>query len=502
MSDDAGASDGLSEHRLTSIRLGKLDAMRADGIDPYPVRFQPTATAAELLDAHDGIEPGADTGVTATVAGRLLGKRVMGKLAFGVLQDASGRIQLFADAGRLADRFGQFEDLDLGDWVGATGEVIKTKRGELSVRLDDFVLLAKAIRPLPEKWHGLQDVETRHRRRYLDLVVNPEARRVMRQRSATITALRRAFSERGFVEVETPVLQSIPGGGMARPFETHHNALGVDMYLRIAVELFLKRLVVGGVERVFEIARTFRNEGISPRHNPEFTMLEAYQAYADYLDVVDLLEDVIPAVVTEVTGTTELTYGDRPLSFAAPWRRIRYVDSCSEATAVDWRLDMPIADARREAEALGVDVDPGWGVGKIVAEVFESQVEPGLWEPTVVMDFPVEISPLARRHRDDPLLTERFEVIVAGREIANAFSELNDPVEQRRRFEAQGEARSAGDLEAHPMDEDFLRALEYGMPPTGGLGIGVDRLVMLLTDQASIREVILFPAMRPEDGED
>ena len=464
------------------------------------MRFEPTATAAALVADHGEIGPGDETGVTATVAGRLMGKRIMGKIAFGVLQDRTGTIQLFADTGLLGDRFAGFEDLDLGDWVGASGEVVKTRKGELSVRIDEFVLLAKAVRPLPEKWHGLQDVETRHRRRYLDLVVNEEARRVMQVRSATIDALRSAFRDRGFLEVETPVLQPIPGGGMARPFETHHNALDVDVYLRIAVELYLKRLVVGGVERVFEIARTFRNEGVSPRHNPEFTMLEAYQAYADYLDVIDLLEEVIPFVAETVAGGTELTFGGRTLSMAAPWRRIRYVDSCAEATGIGWRLDMPLDDARREASALGIDVQPGWGVGKIVAEVFEARVEPDLWDPTVVMDFPVEISPLARRHRDDPLLVERFEVIVAGREIANAFSELNDPVEQRRRFEVQAEARRAGDLEAHPMDEDFLRALEYGMPPTGGLGIGVDRLVMLLTGQESIREVILFPARRPEEG--
>ncbi len=498
MTDEA--SGDLEEHRLTAVRLAKIDAMRAAGVDPYPVRYEPTATAAALAAAHGAIDPGDETGVTASVAGRLMGKRVMGKIAFGVLRDGTGTIQLFADTGRLGERFAEFEDLDLGDWVGASGEVIKTKKGELSVRIDDFALLAKAVRPLPEKWHGLQDIETRHRRRYLDLVVNEEARRVMLLRSATIEALRTAFRARGFLEVETPVLQPIPGGGMARPFATHHNALNVDMYLRIAVELYLKRLVVGGVERVFEIARTFRNEGVSPRHNPEFTMLEAYQAYADYLDVIDLLEEVIPSVAETVAGGTELEYGGRHLSLAAPWQRIRYVESCVEATGIEWRLDMPLDDARREAAALGIDVDQSWGVGKIVAEVFEARVEPDLWDPTVVMDFPVEISPLARRHRDDPLVVERFELIVAGREIANAFSELNDPVEQRRRFEAQAAARRAGDLDAHPMDEDFLRALEYGMPPTGGLGIGVDRLVMLLTDQASIREVILFPAMRPEEG--
>jgi len=300
------------------------------------------------------------------------------------------------------------------------------------------------------------------------------------------------------MEVETPVLQPIASGGMARPFETHHNALDMDMFLRIAVELYLKRLVIGGVERVFEIAKTFRNEGVSPRHHPEFTMLESYQAYADYYDVMDLLEGVVEEAALAVNGTTDLTYQGRPMPLGGPWTRLDYVDAVAEKTGIDWDLGMPLADARKAAAGLGIEFDDAWGVGKIISEVFEEHVEPGLWEPTIVMDFPVEISPLARRHRDDPNKTERFEVIAAGRELANAFSELNDPVDQRRRFEAQLEARSAGDDEAHPMDEDFLRALEHGMPPTGGLGIGVDRLIMLLTDQASIREVILFPAMRPE----
>jgi lysyl-tRNA synthetase class 2 len=496
--DEQHGDEHLEEHFLTAARLAKVGAMRDAGEEPYPVRFERTATAGEIHEAHDEIEDGAETGVTVTVAGRLLNVRRLGGLAFGVLQDWSGQIQLFADAEHLGERMDAFTHLDPGDWVGASGEVVKTQRGELSVRITEFTLLSKALRPLPEKWHGLQDVELRHRRRYLDLIVNPEAADVLRARSDTVSALRRSLEERGFVEVETPMLQLEPGGALAKPFSTHHQALGADMYLRIAIELHLKRLVVGGVERVFEIGRVFRNEGISPRHNPEFTMLEVYQAFADYTDMIDLTEALVAEAAEAVAGTTKLTFQERPLSLRPPWPRIRYVDSCSEATEMEWDPAMPLEEARKQAERVGIEADPAWGVGKIIAEVFEARVEPGLWEPTVVMDYPKEISPLAREHRVDPNLVERFEVIAAGRELANAFSELNDPVEQRRRFEAQAEARARGDEEAHPIDEDFLRALEYGMPPTGGMGLGVDRLVMLLTDQPSIREVILFPALRPE----
>jgi len=415
-----------------------------------------------------------------------------------VLQDGSGRIQLFVDQERLGERFADFQDLDAGDWIGAEGEVITTRRGELSVRIDEFQLLAKGLRPLPEKWHGLADVEKRHRLRYVDLLVNEDSRRTMEARVAIVASLRSSLVERGFVEVETPVLHTVPSGGLAHPFRTHHEALGIDMFLRIALELHLKRMIVGGIERVFEIGRVFRNEGVSPRHNPEFTMLELYQALADYEDMAALTEQLVVEAASAVAGTTELTYQERALSLAAPWRRITYFGGISDATGDAWHPAMALDEARRFSEKAGVDPAASWGVGKIAAEVFESRVEPDLWEPTIVMDYPKEISPLAREHRSIPGLVERFEVIVAGNELANAFSELNDPVEQRRRFEAQVEARAAGDTEAHPMDEDFLRALEYGMPPTGGMGLGVDRLVMLLTDQASIREVVLFPHLRPE----
>lgn len=488
----------LEEHRLTAARLAKVDALRQAGVEPYPVRFERSATTAEVRDRFGDLAAGSATGERVTVAGRVMNLRHVGRLAFAVLRDGDGDLQMFAEADTMGDRFDAFVELDAGDWVGASGEVITTRRGELSVRVEELTLLSKGLRPLPEKWHGLQDVEKRHRQRYLDLIVTEEARRVMRSRVAVVDSIRRSLVDRGFLEVETPVLHAVPSGGLARPFVTHHDALGQDMFLRIALELHLKRLIVGGAERVFEIGRVFRNEGISTRHNPEFTMLEVYQALADYGDMADLTEALVVESAQRLVGTTEIVHQGREMSLAAPWRRVDYVGAVSEATGAEWDPEMPAADAARLAGSAGVKAEPGWGTGRLIAEVFEERVEPTLWEPTVVMDFPEEISPLARRHRSRPGLTERFEVIVAGAELANAFSELNDPVEQRRRFEAQAAARAAGDHEAHPMDEDFLRALEYGMPPTGGMGMGIDRLVMLLTDQASIREVLLFPHLRSE----
>ena len=495
---DGPAEDQSALERIRDGRLAKVEAARAAGDEPYPYRFERTAVAADLHARFDDLPAGTDTGEMVIVAGRLMNVRQIGGLSFGVLQDWSGQIQLFVTEELLGERYTAFGDLDAGDWVGATGEVVTTKRGELSVRVAEFVLLAKGLLPLPEKWHGLVDVEKRHRQRYLDLIVNPEARRIMAARIDTVGSLRSTLADRGFVEVETPLLHEIAAGALARPFMTHHDALGIDMYLRIAIELHLKRLVVGGVERVFEIGRVFRNEGVSVRHNPEFTMLEAYQALADYGDMADLTEALVADAAMSVCGTTELTYQGKPLDLTPPWDRIRYFDSVAEATGEAWSPAMALDDARALAKKAGAHFEQPWGVGKIVSEVFEALVEPTLWNPTFVMDFPKEISPLAKDHRTTPGLVERFEVICTGTELANAFSELNDPIEQRRRFEAQVEARKAGDEEAHPMDEDFLRALEYGLPPTGGLGLGVDRLVMLLTDQSSIREVLLFPALRPE----
>ncbi len=491
---------GLEEHPLTAQRLEKLELLRAAGVDPYPIGFTPDARAAELHAEYADLEPASSTGRQVTVAGRLMNVRDIGKLAFGVLQDGTGRIQLFADQQVLGDAMEDFRSLDMGDWIGASGEVITTRRGELSVRIDTVQVLAKSLRPLPEKWHGLQDVEARHRRRYLDLTVNVEARATFEARSRIVQALRRSFEDRGFMEVETPMLQLQPGGALARPFTTHHNALGVDMYLRIAPELYLKRLTVGGFERVFEMNRNFRNEGISPRHNPEFTMLEAYMAYADYHDVMELVEDVFIEAAVAVHGSTSFDYQGKPMSFAKPWRRVTMADAVEERIGARVDPSMSTAELGKIATRHDIEVDGSWGPGKLMAEIFEATTERALWDPTFVLDYPKEVSPFARDHRDTAGVTERFEVIAAGSELANAFTELNDPFEQRRRFEAQARARAEGDDEAHVIDEDFLEALEYGMPPTGGLGIGVDRLVMLLTDQASIREVILFPHLRPRSS--
>jgi lysyl-tRNA synthetase, class II len=488
----------LDEHPLITARLDKIEQLRSAGVEPYPHRFDRTALAAELAERYSDLPTESETGDRVVVAGRLMGIRDLGSLAFGVLADASGRMQLFADASILADSYSTFTDLDAGDWIGAEGEVITTRRGELSVRISGFTLLSKGLRPLPEKWHGLKDVEQRHRQRYVDLIVNEQSRRNAAIRIATIASIRRSFHERGFSEVETPILHTIPTGALARPFETHHEALSIDMFLRIAIELHLKRLVVGGMERVFELGRVFRNEGVSTTHNPEFTMLEAYQALGDYTDMIELTEGIVVEAAMSVLGATEIEFKGKALSLSAPWKRIDYFGSVAEATGDEWAPDMDLETARTSATAAGVAVDASWGVGKLAAEVFEAKVEPTLWEPTIVLDFPKEISPLAREHRTRPGVVERFEVIVAGTELANAFSELNDPIEQRRRFEAQVAARSAGDSEAHPMDEDYLRALEYGLPPTGGMGMGIDRLVMFLTGEDSVREVILFPHLRPE----
>ncbi len=490
----------LAAHPLTAARLEKLEALRAAGVEPYPPRFDRTRLAAELHAAFADLEPGSETDVDASVAGRIMLKRSFGKLVFATIQDASGRIQLFVDARRLdPEDFERFADLDVGDWVGASGRVITTKKGELSVAVEEFVLLAKALRPLPEKWHGLTDTELRSRRRYLDLIMNEESRRVAVTRVRIVSELRRQFVERGYLEVETPVLQTQAGGALARPFVTHHHALDLDMYLRIATELHLKRLVVGGLERVFEIGRVFRNEGIDATHNPEFTMLESYEALADYLDIMAMVEEIFAAVAEVATGSTVVSYQGRQIDLTPPYRRVRHLDAVREAVGEDVSYDMAMDDLRTLARRHGVEPEEGWGHGKIFDELFEELVADQLWEPTFVMDHPKEISPLARVHRDDPHVTERFELFIAGSEYANAFSELNDPIDQRHRFEAQARAKAAGDEEAHPIDVDYIRALEYGMPPTGGLGIGVDRLVMLLTDRSHIREVLLFPTLRPED---
>ena len=463
-----------------------------------PYRFEVTATTAALRAAHDGLADGEETGIQVTVAGRVMLHRAQGKLAFATLRDGSGgEIQLFALAAVTAD-FDGFGKVSLGDWVGASGEVVKTKRGELSVKVGSWVMLAETRRGFGDKWKGITDVDTRYRQRYVDLWSNPASRTVFLQRSRILSLTRRWLEDRGFIEVETPIFHPIPGGALARPFTTHHNALDMELFLRIAPELYLKRLTVGGFERVFEIGRVFRNEGLSTRHNPEFTMLELYQAYGDYHDVMSLTEELVAHLAADLHGTTKLTYGGRELDLTPPWRRATLTELVEEHAGIHVDVRMPIDDLRRIAEEHGVDVDGDAGPGKHVLEIYEKTTEADLWGPVFVMDYPKEVSPLARDHRELPDMVERFEPVVAGRELGNAFSELVDPDDQRARFEAQAAEKAAGDDEAMVVDEDYLRALEYGLPPTAGLGIGMDRLVMLLTDTPSIRDVVLFPTLRPE----
>jgi lysyl-tRNA synthetase class 2 len=452
-------------------RRDKLERLVAAGVEPYVARFHRTHTAAEVARLL-GEDRARVEGVS--IAGRLMSRRGSGGISFAPLQDGSGSIQLVAQRDVLGEAdYERFGRLDPGDLVGACGWAGRTRRGEPSVFVRCFTLLSKSLRPLPEKWHGLRDVETRYRQRYLDLIANPAVRETFVRRSRIVSGIRALLDAKGFLEVETPVLQEVPGGGHARPFVTHHQALDRDFYLRIALELHLKRLVVGGLERVYEIGRVFRNEGLSPRHNPEFTMLECYQAYADYRDMMDLTEEIVVAAAEAAGVSLEHRYQGEPVDLRPPYRRARMADLVLEATGRDL-------------------------AGPELVEVYEQRVEPTLRRPTFVLDYPVETSPLARRRADDPRFVERFELIVVGRETANAFTELTDPVDQRRRFEEQAAERAAGAEEAHPFDEDYVRALEYGLPPTGGLGVGIDRLVMLLTDQAAIRDVIFFPQMKKE----
>jgi lysyl-tRNA synthetase, class II len=465
----------------------------------YPHRYERTHKAAQLHAEHEGLAPGSETDARVSVAGRLMLYRSFGRLQFGTLRDDSGTIQLFVDKATIGDeKFDEFAKVDLGDWIGATGLVMTTRKGELSVRVEEFSVLQKSLRPLPEKWHGLHDVELRSRRRYLDLMVNDEAREVAMKRAAIVSELRRQFESRGFVEVDTPVLLRQATGATARPFATHHHALDMEMFLRIATELYLKRLVVGGFEKVFEIGRIFRNEGIDATHNPEFTMLEAYQALADYSDVMTLVEEVFVGVTENVLGSTKVAFQGRDLDLSPPFRRASMTSLVSERLGQEIDLDTGAPTLQGLARGAGVEVEDGWSAGRVIAELYEELVEGDIWQPTFVTHPPIEVSPLARRNPGDPRLADRFELVIAGSEYANAFSELNDPDDQRERFLTQAAARDAGDHEAHPVDEDYLLALEYGLPPTGGLGIGVDRLVMLLTDQPHIREVILFPTMRSE----
>ncbi|HAA89144.1 MAG: Lysine--tRNA ligase [Thermoanaerobacterales bacterium 50_218] len=477
---------------LFAVRREKLEELRARGIEPYGGRFLRTHHAREIVDNFSELE-----GQEVAVAGRITGKRSHGKACFADLLDFSGRIQLYARLNDLGEQdYELFTELDIGDIIGVHGKVFRTRRQEISIAVNSFEILAKSLRPLPEKWHGLKDVDLRYRQRYLDLIVNPGVKDVFLTRIKIIATIRRFLEERGFLEVETPMMHPIPGGAAARPFVTHHNALDMDLYLRIAPELYLKRLLVGGFEKVFELNRSFRNEGISTKHNPEFTMLELYQAYADYRDMMEITEQLISTVVREVLGTTKVVYGDVELDFSPPWQRMTMLEAVAKFTGEDFGHFDP-EKARQQAEKLGVEVpaDASWGI--TLNEVFESLVEEHLIQPTFITGHPVDVSPLAKRNKENPLLTDRFELFIMSWEIANAFSELNDPLDQRERFQRQLEKRKQGDEEAHMLDEDFLTALEYGMPPAGGLGIGIDRLVMILTNSPSIRDVILFPTMRP-----
>ncbi|MEM9041606.1 MAG: lysine--tRNA ligase [Actinomycetota bacterium] len=476
-----------------------MDELRDAGEQPYPYRFDRTHTLAELRTGWGALEPGVETDDQVSVAGRLMLLRDSGKLVFATIHDRSGEVQLFVSKAVVGDEaFAEIKKLDLGDWVGVAGTMMTTRKGELSVKAERLDLLAKSVRPLPDKWHGLTDPDTRFRQRYADLIVNAEARRAFEIRHEVVASFRRTLADHHFIEVETPVLHPEVGGAHARPFTTHHNTLDMPLYLRIAVELYLKRLIVGGMERVFEMARTFRNEGISPRHNPEFTMMELYQAFADWTDVMNITEELITTAARDALGTTSIEIRDEIVDLADPWPRQRMIDLASDGAATELHPSMPVADARRVAEQHGVRWEDRWGSGKLIEEIFEATAESSIVRPTFVTGHPVEISPLARVDRTDPHLTERFELFVDARELANGYSELNDPVEQRARFDDEQAAKDAGDAEAGTVDEDYLRALEYGMPPTGGLGIGIDRVAMLLAGVESIKDVILFPTLRPE----
>ncbi|MEA4924833.1 MAG: lysine--tRNA ligase [Syntrophomonadaceae bacterium] len=485
----------MSISDLKQVRLDKLGELREMGFEPFGCRFERDASAWGIQDNFESMD-----GQTVRIAGRIMSKRRHGKAGFANLQDLSGDIQLYFrkdDVGE--EKYELFKKLDIGDILGVKGFVFRTQKGEISVHVQDFTYLSKSLSPLPEKWHGLKDVELRYRQRYVDLIVNPEVREVFIKRSQIIKEIRNYLDARQFLEVETPMMQPIPGGAAARPFITHHNTLDMNLYLRIAPELYLKRLIVGGLEKVYEINRNFRNEGISTKHNPEFTMLELYQAYADFEVMMQLTEELISSVALKVNGTMVAEFEDQEIDFTPPWRRVTMLDAIKEYAGLDFNLLQSDSEAREATAGLGMEVNPHATRGEIINEVFEEFVEDKLIQPTFVYGHPVEISPLAKRNAEHPEFTDRFEVFIMQREIANAFSELNDPIDQRDRFMKQVEKRASGDAEAHMMDEDYINALEYGMPPAGGLGVGIDRLVMLLTDSPSIRDVILFPTLRKRD---
>lgn len=502
----------MSSEEIRATRLEKVAQLKQLGFNPYAYKWQLTHHAAELQERFADLPSGEEVDTEVSIAGRILLRRVFGKLAFFTLQDETGTIQLYLDKKKVqesmahldADAFEHLKQLtDAGDILGVKGSIRRTEKGELSVNVSYYTILTKSLQPLPDKWHGLTDVEKRYRQRYVDLIVNPDVRETFRRRALITAAIRRYLDEQGFIEIETPVLQSEAGGADARPFITYHNTLEMELYLRIATELHLKRLVVGGFEKVFELGRVFRNEGISTRHNPEFTTIEVYQAYGDYHDMMVLTEALIVAAAEKVLDALKITYQDETIDLTPPWRRATMHALVQEYVGVDFNQFQSLDEAKAAAREAGVlAVEDCQSIGHVLNEVFEHKVEEHLVQPTFVTDYPVEISPLAKPHREKPGLVERFELFIVGRETANGFSELTDPIDQRHRLEAQAARKAAGDLEAQDVDEDFLNALEYGMPPTVGMGMGIDRLVMLLTNSASIRDAIAFPLLKPEKSEE
>lgn len=485
----------LDMDHLMQVRREKLDKLRAEGKDPFQItKFNRTHTTKQIIDNYDELE-----GKDVTIAGRLMAKRIMGKASFCHVQDGEGKIQSYVSINDLGEEsYKQFKEDDIGDIIGITGFVFKTRTGEISIHAKEVTLLTKSLKPLPEKFHGLKDTDLRYRQRYVDLIVNPEVKETFIKRSMIIKELRNILDEKGYLEVETPILNNLITGDAARPFETHHNTLDIDMYLRIAPELNLKRLIVGGFDKVYEVCKNFRNEGMDIKHNPEFTNVELYAAYEDYNDMMDITEEIITRLCMKVNGTLQINYQGLDLDLSTPWKRISMIDAIKEVTGIDFNEVKTDEEARKLADEKGVELEEGKTTrGHIINEFFETFVEETLIQPTFIMDYPVEISPLTKRKKDNPSLTERFEVFIGGREYGNAYSELNDPIDQYERLKKQAEARANGDEEAGMMDEDFVNALEIGLPPTGGLGIGLDRLIMLLTNSASIRDIILFPTMKP-----
>ncbi len=497
MADNIDANQDINDlNEILKVRRMKLQELQQSGKDPFRIiKYDVTHNTKEILDGFDSLE-----GTKVSVAGRLMSKRGMGKASFCDLQDREAKIQLYVkidDVG--AETYEDFKKYDIGDLVGVTGTVFRTHKGEISIKTESVLLLAKSLQPLPEKWHGLKDVDLRYRQRYVDLIINPEVRKTFILRSKILKGIRRFLDERGFLEVDTPILNTIPGGASAKPFVTHHNTLDLDLYLRIAPELYLKRLIVGGMEKVYEMGRMFRNEGMSIKHNPEFTMMEVYEAYNDYKGMMELTESLISTVAEDALGTTKITYQGQEIDLTPPWTRMTMREAVLQYSGVDFDTVGSDEEARNIARNKKLHVDNKMSKGEVMSLMFEELAEEHMIQPTFITDYPVEISPLTKRKPDRPDLTERFELFITGREMANAYSELNDPIDQKERFLQQVKKREAGDDEANMMDDDFVNALEYGMPPTGGLGIGIDRLIMLLTDSYSIRDILLFPTMKPRD---